>query len=167
MTSPKPDLSRFDAFVSAVATRLALDLGQDPAAALEVDRTTFTVRGLIDSSGGTPTWLNWPIDWNRMVKDSPEALAYEFVEDLKRARAQGQVLAALSDSRYEWRTIEGVAKEVNKTPLEVEAIIASLADEVVQSRVPDKSGRRLFATRQHYRSTHNAVIRLGDIFRVS
>src|SRR5262245_47556938 len=102
MTSDQPDRTRFDAFLSAVATRMASELNQDPKVGLDIDPENYTVRGLLDMADGQPTWLRWPIDWARLANDGPEALAYDFIEDIKSARDQNAVLAALGNKKYQW-----------------------------------------------------------------
>ena len=161
-----PDRVRFNALLEATAMRVGAELRQDPNVALDVNRDELTVRGLIDIVDGESTWMPWPIDWRRMYQDAPEAVAYDFVEALtSRRRERALVRAALSSPKYEWRTIEGIAKEAGLSPDDVLRTISGLANEVIQSTVPDAKGRVLYATRKHYRATHSASIRLGNIFR--
>jgi predicted ArsR family transcriptional regulator len=71
-----------------------------------------------------------------------------------------KIIGALEDSRYEWRTTEGVAKEVGITPAQVRETLEDLKEEIVRSSVPDESGRDLYTTRRHYRQTHGLGSRI-------
>lgn len=55
-----------------------------------------------------------------------------------------RVLRALGDRRWDFRTIPGLAKETEMSEDEITEILASLDDQVRQSDVPDRQGRRLF-----------------------
>lgn len=71
-------------------------------------------------------------------------------EELQKILDSAVVLKALEDPRWDWRTVEGVARDTGIPENEVLAIIESSADEVIRSRVRDAQGRTLYATRQHY-----------------
>jgi len=76
-----------------------------------------------------------------------------------------KVLTALENPNYEWRTVEGVIKETSLPEGRVRTILKEHSDLIMQSSVPDKDGRSLFTTRQHYQDTHGPFQRLKTIFR--
>jgi|SRR5271170_3052582 len=71
-----------------------------------------------------------------------------------------RIVQALEDSRYEWRTIDGVAQETSIPAATVREVLEGLKQEVLRSSIPDESGRNLFTTRRHYRQTHGLGARL-------
>ena len=70
------------------------------------------------------------------------------------------VLQALEDSRYEWRTIDGISQQTGIPAKKVQEILEKLPTEVVRSSIPDESGRNLYTTRKHYRDTHGLGTRI-------
>jgi hypothetical protein len=76
-----------------------------------------------------------------------------------------RVVEALEDSRYDWRTVEGVSRVAALPPARVIEILRTHPDTFMQSAVPDPQGRPLFTTRRHYRQTHSSLDRLKSIFR--
>jgi hypothetical protein len=74
-----------------------------------------------------------------------------------------QVMSALENPKYDWRTVEGISQETGIDPSEVSLILNSNPN-VVQSSVPDKSGRPLFTTRNHYSKTQNIANRILSAF---
>ncbi|MDR3665813.1 MAG: hypothetical protein P4L35_03110 [Ignavibacteriaceae bacterium] len=61
-----------------------------------------------------------------------------------------KVIVALENPKYDWRTLEGIVKEL-RLPLEtVKAAIANLDDIVIRTSAPNASGHVLYTTRQHY-----------------
>jgi hypothetical protein len=73
------------------------------------------------------------------------------------------VLRALENPKYDWRTIDGVSEETGLPPYKVAQIVQLLPNvnvEVVRSSVPDKHGRPLFTTRNHYSRRRTFVNRL-------
>jgi hypothetical protein len=65
-----------------------------------------------------------------------------------------EIIRALEDDRYEWRTVEGVAEQIGVPPASVQEFLESLKSEIVRSSIPDEAGRSLYTTRKHYRDTH-------------
>jgi hypothetical protein len=65
-----------------------------------------------------------------------------------------QIIRALEDDRYDWRTVEGVVEQTGIPAAKVQEILRSLERDVVRSAVPDELGRALYTTRKHYRETH-------------
>lgn len=63
-----------------------------------------------------------------------------------------QVIKAIENSNYTWRTPEGIAQDTGLSPQTVKEILKTTEDEVIQSEMPDATGRELFTTRSHYRS---------------
>jgi hypothetical protein len=62
------------------------------------------------------------------------------------------VLRALEDDRYEWRTIPGLARALGISGKDVVRAIKSMPDQIVRTVADD--GRALFTTRNHYERTH-------------
>jgi len=62
-----------------------------------------------------------------------------------------KIIDALEDKRYIWRTMDGVAKDTG-LPLELveSAILRDDQLNTLAASFPDKQGRALFTTRQHY-----------------
>jgi hypothetical protein len=75
------------------------------------------------------------------------------------------VLRALANEKYKWRTIEGVSKETGIPEAEVHQIIGSHPNLIIQSSIPDRQGRPLYTTREHYRQSQGRIARLRNIFR--
>jgi hypothetical protein len=59
---------------------------------------------------------------------------------------KSQVIQAIEDSDYVWRTVEGIAKETGLNEATVHNALGQLADDVLKSKVPDKHGRDLYTT---------------------
>ena len=74
--------------------------------------------------------------------------------------AMQRVIDALEDSRYDWRTVEGVAEQTGVNPSVVRAILKEAEHEIVRSSIPDESGRSLYTTRKHYRQTNGLGTRI-------
>lgn len=73
-----------------------------------------------------------------------------------------QIVGALEDSRYEWRSIEGISNQTGLSQAQVRRILEQMGNAIVRSSVPDDEGRSLYTTRQHYRATHGIGARLVD-----
>lgn len=73
-----------------------------------------------------------------------------------------QIIRALEDNRYEWRTVEGVAEQIGIPAAQVQEILESLKQEIVRSSIPDEAGRSLYTTRKHYRDTRGLGARFLD-----
>ena len=79
------------------------------------------------------------------------------MEDLKE-----KVIMALENSKYDWRTLKGIASETGITQEKVKEIISQLDELIVQSSVPDKDGNDLFTTRKHYNKNQSFLKRSLD-----
>src|SRR5438046_8366245 len=81
----------------------------------------------------------------------------------------GRVIAALEDSQYKWRTVQGVAKDANLPEERVRQIIDYLQAEgvVIQSSIDAEDGSELFTTRLHRRQTASLWHRFMAALRVS
>jgi hypothetical protein len=77
-----------------------------------------------------------------------------------------QVVRALENPKYDWRTIDGISQETGIDPHQVGLILAFLPKvvDVVQSSVPDKKGRALFTTRKHLNKTQSFANRILSAF---
>ena len=78
-----------------------------------------------------------------------------------------KITLSLADGRFEWRSIKGVSSETGVPADQVLGFIKGNPDIFIQSRVPDKNGRELFATRKHYRATHSFLRRAMDVYRTT
>jgi hypothetical protein len=68
--------------------------------------------------------------------------------DLKAA-----IVKALEDQRYQWRTLDGIARTVKATSeAEILRVLDSMPDQIVRTTTAD--GRTVFTTRNHYNETH-------------
>lgn len=65
------------------------------------------------------------------------------------------VVAALEDSRYDWRTLDGLATQTGLSRSRVASVIKDLGNTVVRSSIPDEEGRSLYTTRKHYNARHS------------
>jgi hypothetical protein len=76
------------------------------------------------------------------------------------------VVRALENPNYNWRTIEGISEETGIDPNQVAIILKFLPNvmDVVQSSAPDKLGRPLFTTRNHYDKKQNILNRILSTF---
>lgn len=77
-----------------------------------------------------------------------------------------QVVRALENPKYDWRTIDGIAEETGIDSYQVSQILRFLpsAVDIVKSSIPDKQGRQLFTTRNHYNKTQNFASRFLSAF---
>ncbi len=77
-----------------------------------------------------------------------------------------KVVRALENPKYDWRTIDGISEETGIDPHQVALILRFLPNlvDVVQSSVPDKLGRALFTTRNHYNERQNLANRILSVF---
>lgn len=72
---------------------------------------------------------------------------------------------AFGNTKYEWRTIRGVADECGITQDVVRSYIAIHGDEIVKSSARNAKGEPLFTSRKEYRSRANLGSRLSSIIR--
>jgi hypothetical protein len=77
-----------------------------------------------------------------------------------------RVVQALENPNYDWRTVEGISQETGIDPHQVALILQFLPNLVplVQSSVPDKFGRALYTTRNHYNRRRNIGNRILSVF---
>jgi hypothetical protein len=103
---------------------------------------------------------------NRKVVNSMDALAaspqphMEETADVTEASVD-RVWNALNDKRYNWRTLEGLARDAHLPESKVEQIlVTSLADKVIRSSSFDDKGRSLFTARARYKESRGLLGRL-------
>ncbi len=63
----------------------------------------------------------------------------------------GLVKNAMENNKYIWRTIRGIAKELNTNEEIVSSIIAKNGTEVIKSSIPAETGEALYTTRNNFR----------------
>jgi len=73
------------------------------------------------------------------------------------------VVKALENDKYVWRTIRGVAKELNTTEEEIKKLIQEHISEVIKSSIPAETGEDLFTTRKHYRQKATFIDRVASV----
>ena len=61
------------------------------------------------------------------------------------------IVLALEDPKYIWRTVRGVSKQLNASQHEIENFLADHASEIIKSSIPAESGEERYTTRRHYR----------------
>lgn len=71
-------------------------------------------------------------------------------DDLRKSLESALVENALEDPSWDWRTIKGVADDTGLPEEKVRELLES-SRSVLRSSVPDKEGRSLYTTRQHYK----------------
>ena len=78
-----------------------------------------------------------------------------------------KIIAALEDSRYKWRTIQGIASQTNLDDKQVIEALSELRAKgvVMRSSIPSKDGADLFTTRDHYKTFAPISERLSAAFR--
>jgi hypothetical protein len=83
-------------------------------------------------------------------------------EEAFNSAPEKDVLGALNNPRYEWRTVPGIARETNLKVEEVMAILARLgnANRVAKSKATTPEGLELFALREKIREKGSITERL-------
>lgn len=76
------------------------------------------------------------------------------------SNAKDKLIRALEDPKWDWRTAEGLAKDTGFSPEQVAYLVKSDPDTFIRSRVPDKDGRPLYSTRDHYAQKRGFLDRL-------
>ena len=69
------------------------------------------------------------------------------------------ILQALEDPKWDWRTVEGIARETGVPAEKVTEVLESAPEDVIRSTLPDKLGRSLYTTRRHYKKTQSFLNR--------
>lgn len=82
------------------------------------------------------------------------------------AAAVQAVLAALSNPKFQWRTVAGVAAETSLPRDTVADVIArEIGKTIVVAPVPSPEGATLFSTREHVRKTASVAQKLVGAFK--
>ena len=63
------------------------------------------------------------------------------------------VFNALENTKYKWRTIEGIRQETNLTHDQILNILNKFSDRIIKSSIPSPEGKDLFTTRKHFRKS--------------
>jgi hypothetical protein len=69
----------------------------------------------------------------------------------KRMPKWEDVLNSLENPKYKWRTLRGVAEQLNSSQEEILKILNEHEDEIIKSSIPAGTGEDLYTTRRHYR----------------
>lgn len=64
------------------------------------------------------------------------------------SQEEEKIISALRDPRWDYRTIDGIAKDTELTPEQVMSFLESRKDIVWKSNIPDKLGRDLFTLKE-------------------
>jgi len=74
------------------------------------------------------------------------------VTDVLQSSKMDRVLRALNNPQYDWRTVDGIAKEAGLEVAEVMSILRQLAAQnlVVKSALPSKEGLELYTSRAKF-----------------
>ena len=67
------------------------------------------------------------------------------------------VVTSLENKKYKWRTVRGVAKELNVTTEDILKTFAEHENEIIKSSIPAESGEDLYTTRRHYKKTSSLI----------
>jgi len=78
-----------------------------------------------------------------------------------------EVVKALENDKYKWRTVRGVAKQLDASQQEIMSLMTQHLDEVIKSAVPAETGEDLFTTRRHYRRKASALDKITSSVTVS
>lgn len=78
-----------------------------------------------------------------------------------------RVIAALENPKFQWRTVDGIAKELGLPKATVQGTIDVLGELVIRSSVPDDHGRPLYTTRAHYKEYSSLANRILSAFSVT
>ncbi|MEX3953928.1 hypothetical protein AB4Y40_40320 [Paraburkholderia sp. EG287B] len=70
-------------------------------------------------------------------------------DDLLIAQLEQRILAAVNDSAYVWRTVEGLARDTGLSGDEVDEII-NRSDKFIKARRSNQHGQSLYSTREKY-----------------
>ncbi len=70
------------------------------------------------------------------------------------------VFDALGDARFKWRTLGGIASQLNIAETEVMDILGNNQEFIIESSVPSKKGEALYTTREHYLETTSGLDRM-------
>jgi hypothetical protein len=83
------------------------------------------------------------------------------------SNSSADLVSALENKEFKWRTIDGVAKELNRPADEIRENLQKLINEgiVIRSTVPAKNGEDLFTTRKHYAEFASPFDRFLAAFR--
>ena len=67
------------------------------------------------------------------------------------------VVNALENPDYDWRTIDGIARETGLSHMEVMSALAEMEEQIV--RTSGKDNHYLYTTRRHYNATQSIFSR--------
>jgi hypothetical protein len=76
-----------------------------------------------------------------------------------------KVFEALEDEKYEWRTLQGIAKHAGVSEEKVLSILYNNTDRIVQSSVPSTKGAPLFTTKHHFHAKSSALDKMLGAFK--
>lgn len=77
----------------------------------------------------------------------------------------GAVISSLENPNYQWRTVDGIARETGLDPYRVVNVLTASTDRVVKSSVGDVQGNDLYTTRKHLRDKGSIAERLLGAFK--
>ena len=99
------------------------------------------------------------------MKDDQDSTSYQTEDTSMTANPEQQVITALENPKYKWRTVQGVAKETGLSKAVVESVIKkNTQGEIIQSPIFSVKGDQLYTTRKHYRNKASPFERLHAAF---
>jgi hypothetical protein len=111
------------------------------------------------ASGFPPNTTSWGV-WFKPADDPSAEPIYGSIwgpdpaqlaeDDLRKSLESALVAKALEDPKWDWPSVKGIAKDTGLPEERVRELLASSLS-VLRSSVPDKEGRSLYTTRQHYK----------------
>jgi hypothetical protein len=104
-----------------------------------------------------PEWKYESTDVN--VADASETQLARTLE----SALQECVLGTLRDTRWDWRTVDGIARDQHPQmpPSLVRDLLESMPEKVIRSRELDPQGRTLYAAREEYSRKRTFLERLS------
>jgi predicted transcriptional regulator len=83
----------------------------------------------------------------------------------KLEKFEGEIIKALEDDRFKWRTVHGIAKQTQLEPQLVMDTLANLSQKGIVIRSSrSEDGAQLFTTRSYYKKVASPLERLAAGF---
>ena len=70
-----------------------------------------------------------------------------------------QVIKALENPDFQWRTLDGISRETGLSQIEILQVFQEIEGQLLRSAEPDKHGKTVYTTRRHYYSTQGFFTR--------
>jgi hypothetical protein len=157
-TSPSPIIARGSGYLRQSRTEKVRPYSRE----VEPGWFEFLTRSVLSETPCFPPYVrksNMPLpraatlEHETMDLDRSRQIA-EYQHRHKLSADRQQIVAALEDRRFKWRTIRGVSRQLDIPESDVNKLLNKLIDEGVafRSTVPASDGSGLYTTRRHFRS---------------